>query len=286
MLPKLFLFVALLHFTYSVHAEETHSPGDKRFYYCYKSLEQAYEKFSQSKNNFKTQLSFVCAGYNILVDFLNTANEDKFYEQLRALKPYITEIEEASNELFSTIYRDRDYVRDPFTIGGSQTYVYHNIKAPLKKEECISAYNKDLNRHNKFNLTPKHSLNIDTMQTLISGQSYNYIVNSQNEVFFSYAQRHRLKVSHEGKILISPGHSILAGCDPVLSAGLLTYYKVGRKKLYIISCSSGHFHPLPSCLIHLKNYLLTQNVPEESIILLSVPYEKILYQLHKMNYEP
>lgn len=287
MLQKVFLFVMfLLPFTFYLTAEHIRAPRDGQFKYCYKSLKHVQYTFLESKKNFRAKLSFVCASYHILLDFLNTADEDNFYEQLRSLKSIITLIEETSEELFYTIYSDRDYVREPYTVGDSETYAYYNIKVPLKKVKCDNAYEKDISRHKKYGLMPKSPLKIETIQMLIPGQTYNYIVNLQNEVFFSYAQRHRLKVRQDGKILISPGHSLLAGCDPVLSAGVLTYYKVGRKELYVISCSSGHFHPLPSCLIHLKNYLLAQNIPEESILLLGTSYEKILYHLHKRKYEP
>lgn len=276
-----FLVLFLINFTCLTSADDYTNSG---FTYCYNSFKQEEKKYLTSKKSFYDQLVYVKTGHDILLDFLYLADEEKFLEQLRSLRSFIAEIETMSNSLYFETHPNRSFVREPFSLEDFTTYAYHNVKAPLTDEERTAAYEAELSRHQKYGLRPKLLLTQESIQTLVSGQPYNFILNTENEAYISYEQRHRLKTPHDGTVLNSPGHTLLAGAHPVLSAGTFIYYKAGQKELYIIFCSSGHFHPQPSCLLHFKNYLIAQNIPEEAIFVLGTSYDTIISYLYKIKY--
>lgn len=220
-----------------------------------------------------------------LLDFLNTADEGEFHDQLRQLKPSIEWLTNISHDLFFQIYPNKYCDRRAYKIDGSTTHAYYNIfhhSRAQSDSERKAAYEGEVDRHKGIKLMPKRLLTNKLKQTLISGQSYNFIVNLDNQAYIAYEQRYRLEKSKE-KILNNPNHTLLAGNNPVLAAGILSYYKVDRKELYFITCSSGHFHPKPDSLMHMKKYLMTLGVPEEAIIVFSLKYSQIAARLSKIK---
>lgn len=277
------LGVVLVCFAVSLFSEDK-TTG---FSYCSNSLQQVESHYLHSQKNTNDQLYFVRNVHNILLDFLHTADEEEFYAHLQLLKPSIDMLEEVSNNLFFQIYPNRHYDRKPFTLDGSASYLYYNIfsqKHALTDEERTTAYEEEEDRHKGIRLLPKQLLTQESRRTLISGQPYNFILNKDNEAYVSYEQRYRLKEANGKTVLNSPNHTLLAGNNPVLSAGVLRSYKIGRKELYVISCSSGHFHPTPDSLFHMKKYLARLGVPEEAIIVLNLTYDQIVSEMHKIKY--
>lgn len=257
--------------------------------YFSNSLQIEGNQFSESQKNTFDQLNFVRKSYDILVDFINTADEDEFYEQLRLLKPSIEMMSEVSNTVFFQIHPKRQYERRPFKLDGSDTYLYHNIfsqKHSLTDEERTAFYEEEMERHQGVKLQPKQQLTKDVIKTLAPGQPYNFIINSQKEAYISYEQGYRLKAENGKPLLNTQGHTFLAGNNPVLTAGVFNYHKVGNKELYFVACASGHFHPTPDSLVHMKNYLVKLGVPEEAIVVLSMTYDQIVSQCHKIKYGP
>lgn len=255
------------------------------FDYYTSSLQKEEDQFLIGPQSLFDKLILVRSMHDIILDFLNTADEGKFYEQLRNSRPFIDFLTKTNNSIFYEIYPDRYCDRRLFAFNGSITYIYYNIfhKRNLTEEQRTQFYEEEINRHKNVQLLPKHFLDKKALKMLIPGQSYNFVLNVQNKAYVSYNQRYRLKDNSEKTILNSPNHTILAGNGPVLSAGVIYFYNVGKKRLFILSCSSGHFHTMPDSLNHMKSYLINLGIPEEAIICLGIAYEKIDLQINRMN---
>lgn len=257
------------------------------FAYYYNSLQNEDSHFLSSEKSLYEKLLFVHEMHDILLDFLNTADDKNFYDQLKLSQLFIDRMTEVNNQIFSEIYQDRFCDRRPAIFNGMETYVYYNTfskRRVLTDEERTALYNEEINRHKNVELLPKQFLHKEALKKLVSGQSYNFVITLDNKAYISYNQCYRLKNQAGKSLLNSPNHTMLAGNAPVLSAGVINYYRVGKKKLYVISSSSGHFHPMPDCLAHMKNYLMALGVPEEAIITYPVAYEKIDVQISKIKF--
>lgn len=285
----IFLFITFFSIPLNLFSEEFEIDYLDSFTYYFTALQKEEENFLSGSQNLLERLMFVQKIHDIILDFLNTADEKTFYKHLKLSKPYIDLLREIDDAIFFQIYKERFCDRRFIELNGLTTYIYYNIfsqRTILTDEERAHLYEEELSRHKNVKLLPKQSLNKSTLKDLLSGQTYNFVLTLKNEAFISYNQRYRLKNNSEKKIVNSPNHTLLAGNAPVLSAGVLNFYKIGKKKLYIISCSSGHFHPLPDSLVHMKNYLMNHGVPEEAIICLSLSYEKIDTQINQLKYIP
>lgn len=270
---RLFLFIALLPIQFVCSNECLDS-----FAYYFKSLQKEESQLFAGEQSLYQKLLFVQKTHDILLDFLMTADEEDFYDFLKLSKPYIDAMSRMNDEIFFQIYQDRFCDRRLASLNGIPVFIYYNAfsrKMPLSDEERTFLYEEEVQRHQNVALQPKQKLTKSTLKKLISGQTYNFVLNLENKAYISYNQRYKLKNEASKTILNSPNHTILAGNAPILSAGVINYYQVGKKKLYILSCSSGHFHPLPDSLIHIKNYLMALGIPEEAIICLSLSYEKM-----------
>jgi hypothetical protein len=253
------------------------------FDYFTSSLQKEEDRFLNGPQSLFDKLIVVRSMHDIILDFLNTADDDKFYEQLRNSKPFIDLLTKTNDSIFTEIYPDRYYDRKLFAFNGSITYIYYNIfhRRNLTEEQRTHFFEEEVNRHKNVQLLPKQFLNKKALKMLVPGQSYNFVLNVQNKAYVSYNQLYRLKDGSGKTILNSPNHTILAGNAPVLSAGVVYFYNVGKKKLFILSCSSGHFHTMPDSLNHMKSYLINLGIPEEAIICLGISYEKIDLQINR-----
>lgn len=279
------LWVFLFCFTTPVFSAEFSNDKGSPFNYCYHCLQKEEKRFVSGRKKFYDQLRLVRNFHNILLDFLNTAEETEFYDMLRKLKPSIELLANTSQDLFFQIFPDKFSDRRPVEVDGSIIHAYYNIFSQPRRRsdrERKAGYAQEVDRHKGIKLLPKRLLTNKVKQSLIPAQSYNFIVNLGNEAYISYEQRYRFKEERE-KILISPNHTLLAGNNPVLAAGVFSYYRVDKKELFFITSSSGHFHPKPDSLMHMKNYLIKLGVPEEAIILFSLKYGQIVEELSKFK---
>lgn len=256
------------------------------FDYYISALENE-QKILESQGSFLSEFIYVQKAHSILLDFLYTAEEENFYKQLRALRPFLEILSNLNDQFFDRVYPDRMCQRIPIEWNGLTTYVYYNTfnkKRPLTEEERTIFYEEELIRHKSVNLQ-KILLNREALNTLIPGQTYNFILNLQNVAYIAYEQRYKLRNDPSSKpILNSANHTLLAGNSPVIAAGSIDFYKIGKKELYFLTCTSGHFKPKPDCLDHMKNYLVSLGVPEEAIIKLSVGTKKIDERVNKIIY--
>lgn len=284
-IKTILLWTLLFCFTSPVFSAEILNNKGSPFNYCYHCLQKEEKRFVSGRKSFYDQLKLVRNIHHILLDFLNTAEDAEFYEQLRKLKPSIELLSNTSQDLFFQIFPDKFCDRRPVKVDGSIIHAYYNIFSQTRRRsdsERKAGYAEEVARHKGIKLLPKRLLTNKVKQTLIPAQSYNFIVNLGNEAYISYEQRYRLKEERE-KILISPNHTLLAGNNPVLAAGVFTYYRVDQKELYFITSSSGHFHPKPDSLKYMKNYLIKLGIPEEAIILFSLKYNQIVEELSKFK---
>ena len=269
--PILFLF-----------SEEGIEQNTTAYSYCVRCLNRE-EKRLQS-DSFYNRLKYARKVHNIFLDFLNTADETNFSTEMRKLKPHIKKLEAISERLFFDVYPDKFSERHAVNHEGKETFMYLNIFSRmnyhLTEKERAHAYEEEVDRLKGIQLLPKEKFTKELPQRLVSGQSYNFIVNLMNEAYLSYEQLYRL-IDRKGKRLIGPNHTLLAGNNPVLSAGVLSYYRVNGKTLYFLSCSSGHFHPKPDSLIHMKNCMIKLGIPEDSIILYSLKHDNVISYLYK-----
>ncbi len=281
-IPVLLAFLVLVIFP--VFSQELSNHYFDSFTYYNTALQKEEHEYLSSPQNLKDKLNLVQKAYEILLDFLYTAEDKDFYHQLRLSKSYIEYMTKIDESIFSEIHPDRYCDRRPYNFNGISTYIYYNTfsrHSPLSDEERTLLYNEELNRHKHIQLLPIQPLNKNALKKLSSSQTYNFVLTLQNKSYISYDQSYRLRSVDSKSLLISPNHTMLAGHVPLLSVGVFKYYKVGKKELFIISCSSGHFHPMPDCLVHMKNYLMSLGVPEEAIISLPVSMDKIHSQIAK-----
>lgn len=288
MLNKINIFFLIFFiFNFSLFSEELLNDYYDTTTFFSAALQKEENRFLSSAGNLYEKLTFVRKMHDILLDFLYLADDDSYYDQLKFSKPFIDRMKEVTDDIFDQIYQDRICDRRSMELNGVMVYVYYNLFSQSKlltDKERTEFYEEEIRLHQNVKMLPKRFLNKEALKTLLSGQTYNYVVNLQNEVYISYDQRYRLKNDEKKYILNSPNHTMLAGDAPILSAGVIKFYKVGRKELYFISCSSGHFHPSADSAIHIRNYLIELGIPEEAIITLSATYETIVSETHKIKY--
>ena len=291
MLKRIVFSIVAIVASSSLFSEEFSKEYFDSFSYYFKCLQKEESNFSVSEQTLYEKLIFLQNMHNIVLDFLNTADDENFYDQLRQSKYFTRKLSEINNQIFSEIHQDRYCDRRIITLNGVPTPVYYAFykrtsdHAPLSltDDERKKLYEDDLIRHKNVKFLPKQILNKKTLKTLVSGQTYNFIITLENKAYISYDQRYKLKDDASQTILSSPNHTLLAGNEPVLSVGVINYYKVSNKELFVISCSSGHFHPQPDSLIYIKNYLMTLGIPEEAIINFAIAYEKIDAHLNALK---
>lgn len=286
-----FYIIILLTSFFSIFSEEIIREEFDTLTYYYTSLEKERILLDESDQSLYSKLIFVQNMHKILLDFLYTADDEGFHSQLKLTKPFYEFMSNINDQLFDQIYSEKKCDRRPVEFNGMATYMYYNTflkfkKANLTDEERTALYEEEVKRHRNI-LLPKQFLNRDSLVSLIPGQTYNFVLTLANEAYIGYDQRYKIKNYNKvvsKSILYTPNHTILAGDAPVLSAGVIDYYKVGRKELYILACHSGHFQPQPDCLDHMKNYLISLGVPEESIIKFSLGYQEVIEEMKKIKY--
>lgn len=246
-------------------------------------MEEAF--FLSSEQGMYEQLTFIRNTIDILLDYINISDDTLFNHLISNSKQTINTIQKISEDSYNKIFHVKYSDERPFKINGIDTYIYYNNffkSQKLSEDERTKLYEKEVNQQKDFKVLSKLLLNKGSLKSLIPGQSYNFIINTENECFISYKQRYKL-AKDKGKVIYCPNHTILAGNNPVLAAGEIDYYRVNNRELFIISCTSGHFHPRPSSLIHMKNYLINMGIPEESIVLLALSYKKINSEIIKIK---
>lgn len=285
MIRRTFFLFAFLCFTnFSICYGE---PYYNSFTYYQDSIEAEENKFLAGEQNFFEQLTLVRKMHDIVLDFLNTAKEENFYEQMKLSKSYLDLMERINTQLFSQVYPIRYCDRRSIELDGKPTEIYYNTylkKMVLTDEQRTTLYEEELERHKNAELLPKQLLDKETIKNLFAGQTYNFVLTLNKEVFFSYDQHYRFRPKSSKSFRLSPNHTLLAGNAPVITAGAINFYKVGQKELFVISCSSGHFQPMPESLTHMKNYLMALGIPEEAIISFALSNKRIDKQLAKIEY--
>lgn len=270
-----YILVLFCIFSIGLFSEET---GLNSYTYCTKCFEKEINQFAALEPNFQDKLVFVRNMHDILIDFVYTADESTFYQQMQLIQPFIEVMLRVNDTIFFDFFQGKYSDRRPVDLKGGKTYIYYNTYAQnreLTEQERKQFYEKDISSHKTVQQERRKQLDKHCLRDLEPGQTYNFIITPQNITYISYDQRYKLRDLEQKKALMCPDHTILAGNHPVLCAGVINMYEIGSKKLFVISSSSGHFRPFPDSLIHLKNCLIKLGVPEESIICFSVPYEKI-----------
>lgn len=207
-----------------------------------------------------------------------------FYGELRAHKTLIESIAKQSLKVRpESKYNDQR----PFELFGEKTVMFRNTFSH-KKIPSAADYAKEnqqeWSNYNKYKLCEATELTDSTLALMQPGIDYNYVLNIHYKSFFSPEQqlaRVNIDPKYGSKPLLTPNHTILSNNYPLLTAGNLQLYRYGDKQVVFITNSSGHFKPTYKSLKHMKNYLVSIGVPEESIICLTVTVDKMAWKAMK-----
>jgi hypothetical protein len=222
----------------------------------------------------------------LLLTYLAKANPDTFLEELRELDPLIEAIGNRSN-LFYHRFRPYKFAQ-PYSVkdrDGNVVFFTNTYRSnePLTEQEKSQLYIHELTSYEQYGTQPKHKLTAETFHLIKPGQIYNFVVTSDKQLLFAIEEDDPtiFLTTDKGisvKRIRSPNHTILAGNQPVLSAGTFTIREVDGKRLIFAANDSGHFRPDFESLKEFKKQLVKVGVDPERIICvaLEVDFDKLL----------
>lgn len=181
----------------------------------------------------------------------------------------IAQITEVSTELLSYLPPGkREAITQEVLYHGIPTTAYVNFLPDLFEEELRS-----YNNHGHFE---KQQLTRETLSSLRSGTSYNFVVTLDGSFFYSELQEHEHTREGNVKVLLSPNHAILANGQPVVAAGELSVIGDASCKIYTIAISSGHYRPGWE----------SKELAEQTLVELGIPQEQIVTSMFNFHVLP
>lgn len=230
----------------------------------------------------------------LLHDYLAKADPEEFIAELRELDPLIEAIGHRSNLFYhrfrpykfnqSYDVKDKDGNKLPFF---TNTY---RSNEPLTEQEKSQFYLHERRSYDQYGEHPKYELNEETLLSIEPNNIYNFVVTSDKTVLFAIETDDPTiyLTTDKGisiKRILSPNHTILAGNQPVLSAGTFTMWQEGEKQLIFVANDSGHFRPDFESLKEFKKRLTQLGVEKERIICVAieVDFEKLLASVRRKH---
>ncbi|MBS0621948.1 MAG: hypothetical protein JSR80_03200 [Verrucomicrobia bacterium] len=226
-----------------------------------------------------------------MVRYLAEAKSADFVVELKELEPLIDAIGYRSN-LFH--YRFRPYrFSHAFTVEdmNGQIICFTNTylsNEPLDEQKKARLFFLEMNSYEEWGTHPRQLLNRHTFPNLQPGLVYNFVVTSDGLVYSSPDERdpNIYFTTEEGisiKRITSPNHTILAGNQPVLSAGTFVIWQVEDRQLIFVSNDSGHFRPDYESLKIFKDTLIRWGIAPQQIICMAVEvnFDHVLERLQR-----
>ncbi len=229
----------------------------------------------------------------LLHDYLENADPEEFIAELRELDPLIEAIGERSNSVYHRIFSHKT---PPMTYtvkdkDGNVFPVFTNLyrsNEVLTPQEQGQLFQYELESYQKYGIHSKFELNAETLQQIEPDQIYKFVVTVDHTVSFAveYDDPTIYRATDKGisiKRIWSPNHTILAGNQPVLSAGTFTMWQEGEKQLFFAANDCGHHRADFESLPEFKKYLIELGIDSERIIQLAieVDFDRLLSSLHR-----
>lgn len=159
---------------------------------------------------------------------------------------------------------------------GNQVQGFYNTfkqGRPLTNEERNCFYEKESAKYLSECLVKPFVLDFKTIHELQPETVYNFVLLPDGTIIAAL-ERPGAKEYHlcDDECITEafqyPNHTILAGHPQqiVVTAGSFIFYQVERKKLFFLSCKSGHFQPSYDSLIHMRQHLKTLGINPSTVI--------------------
>ncbi len=254
----------------------------ENYSYFPKALEVIEEDVKQATTPIDRALSLIDLQSLLLTLLKSDMDSSSYYSLLKTAEWRIKAILAQSKELPEYNKKRHKCIKIPFTVAGSPTWLYENRHGysqdrALTDQEKEAFFQIEFEAYQKSALNqPAVGLNSESIEQLIIGVPYNFVVKPNLEVCFGPNQEYNLHDPEtNAKTLISPGHGILSKNEPVLAAGEFVFYRNNDKVLFLLSSASGHFRPDVECLVHLEDQLVQMGVPREAIFSSAVPLSNL-----------
>lgn len=164
----------------------------------------------------------------------------------------------------------------------------------LSKEERELFFEQESSKYQSDCVVQPFTLDSTTLLELQAETVYNYVLLPDGKIVASL-EKPGLKEYHVCADLTVveafqyPNHTILSGNPQqvVVTAGSFIFYQVDQKRLFFITCKSGHFQPTYHSLKHMKNELEKLGIPSSTIIKVpDVDLSQIALKIYKSAQVP
>lgn len=142
---------------------------------------------------------------------------------------------------------------------------------PLTAEERELYFNQESSRFMNEHIEMPFILDAEALDNLHSGKRYNYALlpdgtiraSGDQPIETDYYDRDEMEDA-----FAYPNHTILAGSphQAVVTAGAFVMYKSGEKRLFFVSCKSGHFQPYYDSLPAMRTQLAHLGINPYTVI--------------------
>ena len=228
----------------------------------------------------------------LLRNYLQNAEPNEFIAELRELDPLIETIGKRSNIVYHRIFSHKCHktytVKDK---DGNMFPVFTNryrSNEELTAQEQGQLFQYELESYQKYGIHPKFELNTETLKQIEPDEIYKFVVTVDHTVSFAveYDDPTIYRATDKGisiKRICSPNHTILAGNQPVLSAGTFTLWQEGEKQLFFIANDCGHHRADFESLPEFKKHLIKLGIDPERIIQLAIEvnFDRLLGSLRR-----
>ena len=212
---------------------------------------------------------------------LKAEDTDEYHHGMELFDNYMGNFKSVCNYL-SNAFNFYRGTSDPSTPEYVQTEFYGNpalgflntfkLEGPLSPEDRVLYFFQEYNMYMEDHIETPFILDAPTIETLESGTLYNFVLLPDGTIRVALERPGKREYHERDKVTVEafhyPNHTILAG-NPhqvVITAGAFVMHKKDEKRLFFVSCKSGHYQPSYDSLTFMRTQLSLLGINPYTVI--------------------
>ncbi|HEV8051484.1 MAG TPA: hypothetical protein VGP47_03245, partial [Parachlamydiaceae bacterium] len=211
----------------------------------------------------------------------NAKNVEEYHHGMELFDEYMGSFKSVCNYL-SNAFNFYKGTSDPTTPQFAETKFYGSpvlgflntfkLEGPLTPEDRELYFFQEYNMYMEDYIETPFNLDSSSIETLEPGTLYNFVLLPDGTIRAALERPGEREYHERDKIIVEafhyPNHTILAG-NPhqiVITAGAFVMHKMEEKRLFFVSCKSGHYQPSYDSLNFMKTQLSLQGINPYTVI--------------------
>lgn len=212
---------------------------------------------------------------------LRAKDVDEYHQGMELFDNYMGSFTKVCNYL-SNAFNFYKGTNDPTTPQYAETEYYgtpvpgflntFKLEGPLTTEERELYFSQEYNRYMEDYIETPFVLDASSIETLESETLYNFVLLPDGTIRVALERPGEREYHERDKVIVEafhyPNHTILAGTPHqiVITAGAFVMHKKDDKRLFFVSCKSGHFQPSYDSLPYMRTQLSRLGINPYTVI--------------------